>query len=59
MIRLIDAKEMGFKVLDWLQIYLERISLTLQPFWLDPPLAYQGSQCTNLDGIRSFGYSTP
>jgi GR25 family glycosyltransferase involved in LPS biosynthesis len=59
MIRLIDAKKMRFHILDWLQSYLGEISAKLQPFWLDPPLAYQGSQCTDLDGIPTFGHSTP
>jgi GR25 family glycosyltransferase involved in LPS biosynthesis len=59
MIRLIDAKEMSFQILDWLQTYLGEKSLTLQPFWLDPPLAYQGSQIRDLDGILTFGRSTP
>jgi hypothetical protein len=59
MIRLIDAKKMGFQILDWLQTYLGEVSFTLQPFWLDPPLAYQGSQCKDLDGVLTFGKSTP
>jgi hypothetical protein len=59
MIRLIDANKMRFHILDWLQTYLGEISLTLQPFWLDPPLAYQGSQCKDLDGITTFGRSMP
>ncbi len=59
MIRFIDAEKMGFQILDWLQTYLGGKSLTLQPFWLDPPLAYQGSQCKDLDGIPTFGRSTP
>ena len=59
MIRLIDAQKMSFQILDWFQTYLGEKSLTLQPFWLDPPLIYQGSQCKDLDGILSFGRSTP
>jgi hypothetical protein len=37
--------------------YLNRIippSPTLQSFWLDPPLVYQGNQVQDLDGILSF-----
>jgi hypothetical protein len=58
MIRLIDEKKKRFHILDWLQTYLGEISLILQPFWLDPALVHQGSQCKHLDGIPTFGHST-
>ena len=59
MIKLIDSNKMRFQILDWLQTYLAEKSLTLQPFWLDPPLVHQGSQARDLDGILTFGRSTP
>jgi GR25 family glycosyltransferase involved in LPS biosynthesis len=33
-------------------------SSTLQSFWLDPPIVYQGNRITDLDGIPSFKRTT-
>lgn len=53
------ARKYKFLVIDWLQSYLGRLSPTLQPFWLDPPIVYQGNMALDLDGIPSFRRSTP
>jgi GR25 family glycosyltransferase involved in LPS biosynthesis len=34
------------------------ISPTLQSFWMDPPLAYQGNQVTDIDNITTFKMQT-
>ena len=39
---------------DFLLNDLVRASPTLQAFWLDPPIAYQGNRIKDLDGIPSF-----
>lgn len=54
-----QAQKYKFLVVDWLQTFLGRLSPTLQPFWLDPPLVYQGNMVLDLDGIPSFRRSTP
>ena len=59
LVRQIDTRKMTFQILDWLQTYLGKLSPTLQPFWLDPALVYQGSQCHDLDHVPSFNRSTP
>jgi GR25 family glycosyltransferase involved in LPS biosynthesis len=43
---------------DHLQNHLFRLSPTLQSFWMNPPLAYQGNRVTDLDNIESFKRST-
>lgn len=59
LIRQLEANKTEFLTLDRLQIRLGQLSPTLQPFWLDPPIVYQGSQVIDLDGIPSFRGSTP
>ncbi|UJR20074.1 hypothetical protein I4U23_023206 [Adineta vaga] len=39
---------------DFFQNHLFRLSSTLQSFWIDPPLAYQGNQIVDHDQIKSF-----
>jgi GR25 family glycosyltransferase involved in LPS biosynthesis len=34
------------------------VSPTLQSFWMDPPLAYQGNQVTDMDNITTFRIQT-
>ena len=41
-------------VIDWLQTYLGETSQTLQPFWLDPGIAYQGSHAIDRQNILTF-----
>jgi GR25 family glycosyltransferase involved in LPS biosynthesis len=43
---------------DFLQNRLFPLSSTLQSFWVDPPLAYQGNQVIDLDKIPSFKVQT-
>ncbi len=43
---------------DILQNNLFRLSPTLQSFWMNPPLAYQGNQVIDLDGIETFKRQT-
>lgn len=57
LLRQMHEKKISFHIVDWLQIYLGSLSPTLQPFWLDPPLAYQGSQAHDLSGVTTFGRS--
>lgn len=57
LLRTMFAKKMGFHIIDWLQIHLAQISATLQPFWLDPALVYQGSQALDFNKLPTFGRS--
>lgn len=43
---------------DFLQNYLFPPSPTLQSFWMDPPLVYQGNQVVDLDKLRTFASQT-
>ena len=47
-----------FVASDFLQNHLFTRSPTLQSFWLDPPLVYQGNQVTDLDKIDIFKKQT-
>jgi len=35
-----------------------KMSPTLQSFWLDPPIVYQGNRIIDLDGIPSLNRTT-
>lgn len=59
LLKQLHAQRYKFLVVDWLQSYLGQSSPTLQPFWLDPPIVYQGNMALDLDGIPSFRRSTP
>jgi hypothetical protein len=39
---------------DFMQNHLFPLSATLQSFWMDSPLVYQGNQVTDLDHLSSF-----
>jgi GR25 family glycosyltransferase involved in LPS biosynthesis len=54
----IHAQKNPFWPSDFLQNHLFRLSPTLQSFWVDPPLVYQGNQVTDLDQIASFKIQT-
>jgi GR25 family glycosyltransferase involved in LPS biosynthesis len=57
LLKQMHVKKIPFYVVDWLQTYLAKLSPTLQPFWLDPGIAYQGSQAHDLDKVTTFGRS--
>ena len=57
LLRQMYSKKIPFHIIDWLMIYLGETSRTLQPFWLDPAIAYQGSQATDLQKISTFSRS--
>ena len=50
----IQAKKNVFRASDFMQNHLFPASPTLQSFWMDPPLVYQGNQVTDLDNVRTF-----
>ena len=54
LVQQIRAQQNEFLPPDFLQNYLFRLSPTLQAFWIDPPLAYQGNQIIDLDNIATF-----
>ncbi|CAF3057642.1 unnamed protein product [Rotaria socialis] len=54
LLRQIAARRNPFLQADFLLHFLIDTSPTLQSFWLDPPIAYQGNHITDLDGIPSF-----
>jgi hypothetical protein len=43
---------------DFMQNNFFRLSPTLQAFWMDPPLVYQGNQVIDLDKLSSFASQT-
>lgn len=43
-----------FRQVDYLLDIIVDESPTLQSFWLDPPIVYQGNHVTDLDGVPSF-----
>ena len=57
LLRQMHLKKISFHIIDWLQTYLGKTSPTLQPFWLDPAIVYQGSQARDLSGVITFGRS--
>jgi len=54
----IQAQKNDFEPSDFMQNKLFPISFTLQSFWMDPPLVYQGNQVTDLDKLPSFKVQT-
>jgi len=50
----IHAQKNDFVPSDHMQNHLFRLSRTLQSFWIDPPLAYQGNKVIDLDKLSSF-----
>jgi GR25 family glycosyltransferase involved in LPS biosynthesis len=50
----IQSQKNDFCPSDFLQNNLFRLSSTLQSFWLDPPLSYQGNQVIDLDNLKTF-----
>ena len=57
LLRQMYSKRIHFHIIDWLQTYLGETSPTLQPFWLDPGIAHQGSEATDLQSISTFSRS--
>ena len=58
MVDQIHAKSNDFWPSDFMQNHLFPASPTLQSFWMDPPLVYQGNQVTDLDNINTFKKQT-
>jgi GR25 family glycosyltransferase involved in LPS biosynthesis len=54
----LQAQKNDFLASDWLQNMLFPLSPTLQSFWMDPPLAYQGNQVIDIDKLSSFKTQT-
>jgi hypothetical protein len=54
----IQLQKNEFLYSDHLKNYLFRLSSTLQSFWLDPPLSYQGNQVIDLDKMNTFNMKT-
>jgi GR25 family glycosyltransferase involved in LPS biosynthesis len=54
----IQAQKNDFREADHTQNYLIRLSPTLQSFWMDPPLSYQGNQVVDLDNLTTFRKTT-
>ena len=50
----IQTQKNVFEPSNLFQNYLFRLSSTLQSFWIDPPLAYQGNQVIDLDQLETF-----
>lgn len=50
----IHAQENDYQASDFFQNYLFSLSPTLQSFWMDPPLVYQGNQVIDLDNLTTF-----
>ena len=58
LLRQIAAQKATFLQSDLLLNSLVVASPTLQSFWLDPPIVYQGNRIIDLDGISSFAQTT-
>jgi GR25 family glycosyltransferase involved in LPS biosynthesis len=54
----IHIEKNDFYPSDFMQNNLFRLSSTLQSFWMDPPLAYQGNQIIDLDNITTYKKQT-
>ncbi|CAF4340762.1 unnamed protein product, partial [Rotaria magnacalcarata] len=54
----IQAQKNDFWPSDFMQNMLFPLSSTLQSFWMDPPLVYQGNQVFDLDNLSSFREQT-
>ncbi|CAF1058737.1 unnamed protein product [Adineta steineri] len=58
LINQIQEQKNDFLPSDFMQNYLFRLSPTLQSFWMDPPLAYQGNQINDTDKLETFKVQT-
>ena len=58
LIEQIHSQPNNFLPLDHLLNHLVALSPTLQSFWLDPPLVYQGNQVIDLDHVQTFRIQT-
>ena len=58
LINQIQAQKNDYQPSDFLQNYLIGLSPTLQSFWMDPPLVYQGNQVIDLDNLPTFAVQT-
>ena len=58
LIEQIQQQKNAFLPIDHMQNYLFRLSPTLQSFWIDPPLVYQGNQVVDLDQLNTFAKRT-
>ena len=54
----IQFQQNDFWPSDFLQNVLFGLSPTLQSFWMDPPLSYQGNQVIDLDNLETFKRQT-
>ena len=54
----IHAQKNDFFPPDFLQNHLFPLSFTLQSFWMDPPLSYEGNKIIDLDKLKTFQNST-
>ncbi|CAF2868436.1 unnamed protein product [Rotaria sp. Silwood2] len=54
----IQAQKNDLIGVDLTQNFLVNLSSTLQSFWMDPPLAYQGNQVTDLEQLPTFKVQT-
>jgi len=54
----IHLQKNDFLPSDHMQNHLFRLSPTLQSFWMDPPLAYQGNQVIDLDNVKNYDRQT-
>ncbi|CAF2082315.1 unnamed protein product [Rotaria magnacalcarata] len=59
LLKQLHVQKYKFLVINGLQTYLGLLSPTLQPFWLDPAIVYQGNTVLDLDEIPSFRRSMP
>jgi GR25 family glycosyltransferase involved in LPS biosynthesis len=58
LLRQITAQKNRFLPIDHMLNELATASPTIQSFWLDPPIVYQGNQTNDFDGIPSFAKTT-
>lgn len=58
LIEQIQRQKNPFLPSDYMLNHLFRLSPTLQSFWINPPLVYQGNQVIDLDGLKTFAKRT-
>ena len=58
LVRQIQSRKSDFLPSDHLQNRLFMSSPTLQSFWMDPPLVYQGNQVIDMDNLTTFKIRT-
>jgi hypothetical protein len=54
----IQARKQTFVPIDVMLNLLIRVSPTIQKFWIDPPLAYQGNKVADIDKLSTFKFHT-